>query len=86
MITYAALKKNPRLFRNLTGLGISQFDKLYAAVEPAWTAGECNRLSRPHCQRAIGGGRDYAIDLREQLLMTLMWRRLNLNTTALYTR
>ena len=83
MITYAGLKKNPALFRNLTDLSLNEFDKLHTEVAPAWTTGERKRLSHPKRHRAIGAGRHYALDLQEQLLMTLMGQHLALSTAAL---
>ena len=83
MITSVILKKKPRLFKSLTGITVDTFDKLHSEVAPIWAAAERNRLSRLDRHRAIGGGRAYASDLREQLLMTLMWLHLSLNTEAL---
>jgi CRP-like cAMP-binding protein len=83
MITYAMLKKKPHVFKNLTGVSANEFDRLQREVAPVWAEGERKRLSRPDRQRAIGGGRDYTLDLKEQLLMTLVWLHLSLNTEAL---
>lgn len=83
MITLALLKKQPRLFKNLTGLSVSEFDKLQRDAAPVWAEWELNRLSRPGRQRTIGGGRKYSLDFKEQLLMTLFWLHLSLNTEAL---
>ncbi|MEW5959228.1 MAG: cyclic nucleotide-binding domain-containing protein [Chloroflexota bacterium] len=77
------MKKKPRLFKSLTGVSVSEFDKLHSDVAPVWAAAERNRLSRLDRHRAIGGGRDYVLDLPEQLLMTLMGLHLSLNTEAL---
>ncbi len=83
MITVAVLKQNLRQFENLTGFSISAFDSLYSEVAPVWTAAEQKRLRRPDRHRAIGGGRSYGLALSEQLLMTLLWLHLALNTEAL---
>jgi CRP-like cAMP-binding protein len=83
MITYAMLKKKPHVFKNLTGISISEFDKLHCKVAVVWVESEHKRLTRPNRQRTIGGGRTYSLDLQEQLLMTLMWLHLSLNTKAL---
>ena len=71
------------VFKNLTGVSANEFDRLQWEVAPVWAEGERKRLSRPDRQRAIGGGRDYTLDLKEQLLMTLVWLYLSLNTEAL---
>jgi CRP-like cAMP-binding protein len=83
MITYAMLKKKPHVFKNLTGVRANEFDRLQWEVAPVWAEGERKRLSRPDRRRAIGGGRDYTLDFKEQLLMTLVWLHLSLNTEAL---
>jgi CRP-like cAMP-binding protein len=83
MLTYKILRQKPQVFKNLTGISVSEFDKLYREVTSVWTEGEQKRLTRSNRQRAIGGGRNYTLDLREQLLMTLMWLHLPLNTEAL---
>ncbi len=83
MLTYKILQKKPQRFKNLTGISISQFDKLCRNLTDAWFENEQKRLNRPARQRAIGGGRSYNLDLPDQLLMTLMWLHLSLNTGAL---
>jgi len=40
-------------------------------------------LSRPNRKRAIGGGHPYSLEREDQLLMTLLWLHLHLNTAAL---
>jgi CRP-like cAMP-binding protein len=83
MLTYRLLRQKPQVFKNLTGISVSEFDKLDSEVTSVWTAGEQKRLTRSNRQRAIGGGRNYTLDLQEQLLMTLLWLHLSLNTEAL---
>jgi len=81
MINYQRLSQKPKIFKNLTGATIDEFDRVYQQAYPVWQ--EQERLSRPNRQRAIGGGRKYELKFREQLLMTLVWLRLYLNTEAL---
>jgi CRP/FNR family transcriptional regulator, nitrogen oxide reductase regulator len=83
MTTYKILQQKPQSFKNLTGLSIDEFDKLHREVTDVWAESERERLTRSKRQRAIGGGRTYSLDLQEQLLMTLMWLHLSLNTEAL---
>jgi len=40
-------------------------------------------LSRPNRKRAIGGGHPYSLEREDQLLMTLLWLHLRLNTAVL---
>jgi len=83
MITYEELVKRPRVFKSLTGVSVPEFDELLSKVSPVWLQQEYERLNRPERQRALGGGGDYKLALRERLLMSLMWLRLYLNTEAL---
>lgn len=83
MITYDKLKRKPRAFRSITGMSITEFDKLFRKIIPVWTRSEQERLSRPDRKRAIGGGHPYTLRLRERLLMTVVWLRLYLSTEAL---
>jgi hypothetical protein len=83
MINYQDLSQKPKIFKNLTGATIDEFNELYRQTYPVWQQQEQERLSRPDRQRAIGGGRKYELKFQEQLLMTLVWLRLYLNTEAL---
>lgn len=83
MRPYEVLKKSPAAFENLTGIGLGEFAELYRELVPLWTDGEHERLSRANRRRAIGGGHPYTLTLEDQLLMTLLWLRLRLNTIAL---
>src|SRR5262245_60811919 len=83
MRPYELLKKSEPAFKNLTGVRVDEFDQLYQELVPRWSAGERQRLGRPNRKRAIGGGHPYSLDLDDQLLMTLLWLHLHLNTAAL---
>lgn len=83
MINYQRLSQKPKIFKNLTGVTIDEFNELYRQTYPIWQQQEQDRLSRPKRQRAIGGGRKYELKFREQLLLSLVWLRLYLNTEAL---
>jgi hypothetical protein len=83
MITCAQLEKKPRVFKSIAGVTLAEFEDLYRKFAPEWDKAECKRLNRAERQRAIGGGRHYALALREMLLMTLVWLRLYLSLDAL---
>ena len=83
MLTYKMLRQKPHVFKNLTGISVSEFDNLHSDVTLAWVKGEQKRLARSNRQRAIGGGRSYSLNLQTQLLMTLMCLHLSLSTGAL---
>jgi hypothetical protein len=75
-LTFAHLSRYPRVFRHMTGLTVAEFDDLVRDVLPRFTAQEHQRLSRPTRRRAIGGGKQFALTPRDQLLLTVIWLRL----------
>lgn len=83
MKPYELLKAKPSAFKSLTGVSVSEFDRLYHHLAPLWTDGEHERLNRTNRQRAIGAGHPYTLEFKDQLLMTLFWLHLHLSTTAL---
>jgi hypothetical protein len=83
MLRYDLLVKQPSSFRTLTGVSISEFEALFDQFEPVWQALEQERLLRHPRQRQIGGGRKYALDLKSQLVVTLVWIHLYLTTQTL---
>ncbi len=83
MLTYKKIAKHPSAFRSFTGLSRSEFDQLFNRFLPVWQAAEQERLSQKKRQRQIGAGRKYNLALRSQLLMTLIWLHLYLNTATM---
>ena len=83
MFRYDQLVKQPSSFRALTGVSLAEFADLFARFEPVWWQLEQQRLQRPSRQRKIGAGRKYALDLKSQLVMTLVWMHLYLTTQTL---
>jgi hypothetical protein len=78
------LRKMPRNFFSCTGVSVSDFDALMAAITPAFTAQEAARkqttvVGQAVRKRAVGGGRKYKNDLDDQVLMVLMYTRLYLS-------
>lgn len=82
VLNYKTLSENPGIFRDFTGISIAEFVNLYRKLEPVYQERERKRLSRRNRQRAIGGGSDYTLSLQDRLLMTLVWMRLYLTTSA----
>ncbi len=78
MLSYIYLSKRPSSFRNLTGISVKEFEQLYAQFAPLWEQSEQKRLMRSNRKRAVGGGRRYRLDLRTQVVMTLVWMHLYL--------
>ncbi len=75
ILQYARLSRVPGVFRAMTGLTVPQFDALSADLLPHYTAAERQRLSRPDRQRAIGGGTQFTLTARDQILLTIVWLR-----------
>lgn len=83
MFRYEQLAKQPHSFRALTGVSVSEFEELFTRFEPVWQEHERQRLQRRTRQRKIGGGRKYELDLKSQVVMTLVWIHLYLTTETL---
>lgn len=75
-LSVAHLRHHPRVFKQMTGLTVSEFEELVHDLLPVFTAREQQRLSRPDRQRAIGGGTPFTLKPREQFLLTIIWLRL----------
>ena len=83
MLSYRFLVKRPSAFYSLSGITVREFHVLYQRFEPLWLEAERQRLSRPERRREIGGGSQYRLTLSDQLLMTVIWLHLYLNTETL---
>ncbi len=73
ILRYHYLKGHPIAFRKLTGLEVARFDSLLTAIVPSYHEAERQRRSWPERQRAIGGGDHSDLEVRDQVLMTLIW-------------
>ncbi len=69
------LRKQPSVFRHLTGLTVAAFDELAAELAPAVAAARRKRLDRPDRRRAVGGGDVFDLATADQLLLTVVWLR-----------
>jgi DDE superfamily endonuclease/Helix-turn-helix of DDE superfamily endonuclease len=83
MLSYTRLSKQPSSFHNLSGISLAEFDDLFHRFVPIWEKNEVERLDRPDRKRAIGGGRNYELELHDLLLMTLIWLHLYLTVETL---
>jgi hypothetical protein len=72
---YQELHQHETVFKALTGLRVAEFDQLVADLLPEYEQAEHQRLSRPDRKRAIGGGRNFDLDGRDQILLTVIWLR-----------
>jgi len=75
MLTYSKLAKKPKQFRSFTGLEAEEFDKLFGFVSREYPEYERERLERKGRERAIGAGRPFKLELRDRLLMLLVYYR-----------
>jgi len=73
---YDYLSQHPNVFQKCTGLTIALFDQLGEEVLPLYLEAETGRLSRPERKRDIGAGHPFELELRDHLLLTVIWLRL----------
>lgn len=59
----------------MTGLTLNEFEELLDKILPRFGEAEQQRLSRANRQRAIGGGRQFEVSTRDQILMVVVWLR-----------
>src|SRR4051794_21407480 len=74
------LRQHPSVFQSMTGLRVAEFDALLDDLLPRLRDAEEARLrrptqERPQRQRAIGAGHPFALDVRDQMLLTVVWLR-----------
>lgn len=75
ILRYQYLSQNKHVFKAMTGLHLVEFDELVQDVLPGYAEAEEKRLSRPDRKRAIGGGPDFELEARDQILLTVVWLR-----------
>ena len=77
MLSYAKLQSQPRVFRSLSGITLSEFETLLPSFEQAWQDYiYTNYIAREERQRSYGGGRKAELkDLRDKLLFILFYFR-----------
>jgi hypothetical protein len=75
ILQYAKLTTHPAVFRSLTGMTVAAFDALLTDALPRYREAEQFRHTRPDRQRAIGGGSQFTLALRDHILLTVVWLR-----------
>ena len=83
MLSYSRLSKSPSILRSFTGLEVSEFDSLYDKVESSYGEYERKRLFRKDRKNETGGGRPFKLEMRDRLLMLLVYYRLYVTSTLL---
>lgn len=76
IMRYVHLRQYPKVFQAVTGLQVTEFDRLVKEVLPLYIEAERARLDRPDRQRALGAGHPFALAVRDHLLLTVVWLRL----------
>ena len=72
---YVYLNRHEKIFQQMTGLRVKEFDELVEEVLPSFALSEEKRLGRADRQRAMGGGRRAELDMRDQMLLVVIWLR-----------
>lgn len=72
---YVRLSDHARVFQSMTGLSLALFADLLRDVQPRLVAAHQHRLQRPTRQRALGAGHPFELDLRDQVLLSIVWLR-----------
>jgi hypothetical protein len=73
MMRYTLVSKKPRIFSTFTGLSIKEFDGLYQTIEEKYGEFEKKRLDRKDRKNRIGQGRNFKLNLRDRLLMFMIY-------------
>src|SRR3954452_8094314 len=82
MFSYKILSKKPILFKSFIGLSVKQFDHIYDEIKSKYTKHEIKRLSyRKDRKRSIGGGRHFKLDVKDRIIMVLVYYRLYITYT-----
>lgn len=59
----------------MTGISVAEFEEVEAKLISRFGEAERERLSQRERRRAIGGGRKFELDARDQVLLTIVWLR-----------
>jgi hypothetical protein len=83
MFSYEMLSKKPLLFKSFTGLTVQEFDDIYnKEITKRYHDYEIKRLEkRKNRERSIGAGRHFKLDLKDRVLMLLVYYRLYITYT-----
>lgn len=75
ILRYGYLSTEAVVFRAMTGLTVSEFDRLVEEVGPRFQAAVRAERTRPNRQRAPGAGHPFELDVGDALLLTVVWLR-----------
>jgi hypothetical protein len=69
------LGQHPAVFRSLTGLTVTAFDRMLPGLLTPFAADRRRRLDRPGRRRAFGGADDFDLGVADQFLLAVVWLR-----------
>lgn len=75
ILRFEHVSQQPHGFQAMTGLTITAFDHYCSDFWPLFQAADHERRQRPGRQRAPGGGPNFDLLPRDQLLAVLVWLR-----------
>ena len=84
MLSYDRLSRKPLLFKSFTGLSVQQFNTIYQDIESKYKKYEIKRLSAKRKykrERAVGAGRHFKLDVRNRIVMVLVYYRMYITYT-----
>jgi hypothetical protein len=84
LLSYDRLSIKPLLFKSFTGLSVKQFDDVYKEIESKYPKYEVKRLSHRkdrRRERAVGAGRHFKLDVKDMVIMVLVYYRLYITYT-----
>jgi len=73
---YKQLSQHPTIFQKCTGITVETFDHLAKEVLPDYKEAESQRLQRSERQRGKGAGHPFELEMRDHVLLTIVWLRL----------
>ena len=77
MLKYSRVARDPKMFKSVTGISIKQFNHLYSDIEKQYANEESKRLTKRKRRRKIGAGRKFNLELKDRIMMTLMYYRMH---------
>jgi hypothetical protein len=83
LLSYDRLSKKPLLFKSFTGLTVQEFDDIYnKEITKRYHDYELKRLEkRKNKERSIGAGRPFKLDLKDRVMVLLVYYRLYITYT-----
>src|SRR4249920_2610137 len=84
LLSYNRLSRKPLMFKSFTGLSVQQFDDIYKEIESKYPKHEMKRLSyKRNRERDIGAGRHFKLDIKDRVILVLVYYRLYITYTLM---